>query len=41
MELVGGEGKAVKILNLIAYLDRRGYLGYLVSAVRRSRPGII
>ena len=26
--------------NLIAYLDRRGYLQYLVRAVCRARPGI-
>jgi hypothetical protein len=41
MELVGGTGKRGKVLNLINYLDRRGYLAYLVTAVRRERPGII
>jgi hypothetical protein len=41
LEIVGGEGKTIKVLNLIQYLDRRGYLGYLVAAVRRARPGII
>jgi outer membrane protein assembly factor BamB/tetratricopeptide (TPR) repeat protein len=41
LELVDGSGKPGKVLNLINYLDRRGYLAYLVSAVRRSRPGII
>jgi hypothetical protein len=41
MELVGGTGKRSKVLHLISYLDRRGYLAYLVTAVRRERPGII
>jgi len=41
LEMVGGTGKAGKTLNLIQYLDRRGYLAYLVTAVRRVRPGII
>jgi nucleoside phosphorylase len=41
LEAVGGRTKANKILNLISYLDRRGYLAYLVTAVRRSRSGII
>jgi hypothetical protein len=41
MEMVGGTGKTGKILNLIQYFDRRGYLAYLVTAVRRARPGTI
>lgn len=41
LELVGGLGKRGKVLNLIRYLERRGYLAYLVAAVRRERPGII
>jgi hypothetical protein len=41
MELVGGTGKRGKVLNLINYLDRRGYLASLVTSVRRERPGII
>jgi len=41
LEMVGGSGKAGKILKLIEYLDRRGYLSYLVDAVRKERPGII
>ncbi len=40
-EIVGGSGKPAQVLNLIQYLDRRGYLDYLVKAVRRARPGII
>jgi hypothetical protein len=40
LEIVGGSGKRAKVLNLIQYLDRRGYLGYLVQAVRSVRPGI-
>ncbi|HLB72295.1 MAG TPA: hypothetical protein VJJ51_14725, partial [Candidatus Methanoperedens sp.] len=41
LEIVGGTGKAAKVLKLIEYLDRRGFLAYLVNAVRRSRSGII
>ncbi len=41
LEMVGGGSKSAQILNLIQYLDRRGYLGYLVAAVRRERPGLI
>jgi len=41
LEMVGGEGKRAKVLNLIQYLERRGYLSYLVSAVRKARPEII
>jgi hypothetical protein len=41
LEIVGGSGKAIKVLNLIQYLDRRGHLDYLVSTVRNARPGII
>jgi hypothetical protein len=29
------------VLNLIQFLDRRGYLNYLIQAVRRARPEII
>ena len=38
LEIVGGSGKRSKVLNLIQYLDRRGYLGYLVRAVLDARP---
>ena len=41
LELVGGEGMAARAQNLINYLDRRGYLYYLMAAVRRERPGMI
>lgn len=41
MDMVGGQGKAGKILNLIEYLARRGYLPYLLRAVRQARPGLI
>ena len=40
LEMVGGSGKMGQVLNLIGYLDRRGYLGYLVEAVRQVRPDI-
>ncbi len=41
LEIVGGSSKPAQVLNLIQYLDRRGYLGYLVAAVRGERPGLI
>ena len=41
LEIVGGSGKRGKVLRLIQYLDRRGYLDYLVNAVRQLRPGSI
>jgi hypothetical protein len=41
LEMVGGSSKSAQVLNLIQYLDRRGYLSYLVKAVRATRPGII
>ncbi len=41
LEMVSGNTKQMKILKLIDYLDRKEYLGYLVDAVRRERPGII
>jgi hypothetical protein len=41
LEIVGGSGKPAKVLRLIQYLDRRGYLDYLVRAVRSARQGII
>ena len=41
LDMVGGQGKAAKVLELIEYLDRRGYLDYLVNAARRVRPGRI
>lgn len=41
LDVIEGEGKTIKTLNLIEFMDRRGYLGYLVDAVREGRPGII
>jgi hypothetical protein len=41
LEMVGGSSKSLKVLNLIGYLDRRGYLGYLADVVRQHRPGVI
>ena len=37
IEMVGGNGKPQKVLNLIEYLDRRGYLPYLVRLVAGMR----
>ena len=43
LDTVGGpaHGEEAMVLKLINYLDRRGYLSYLVNAVRRARPGAI
>jgi hypothetical protein len=41
LEMVGGTSKPSKVLNLIQHLDRRGYLQYLIGAVRQIRPGRI
>jgi hypothetical protein len=41
LEMVGGNTKPSKVLRLIDYVDRRGYLGYLVQTVRHHRPGLI
>jgi hypothetical protein len=43
LDAVGGpaQGEEAMIQKLISYLDRRGYLSYLVNAVRQTRPGII
>jgi hypothetical protein len=40
LDTVGGLSKPAKVLNLITYLDHRGYLSYLVEEVRRHRPVI-
>ena len=39
LEMVGGTTKRAIVMNLINYLDRRGYLEYLVRVVRDTRPG--
>lgn len=39
LDMVGGESKVGRVLNLIEYLDHRGYLGCLEAAARRLRPG--
>lgn len=41
IEEIGGKMKTTIIKNLVEYLDRRGYLHYLVAAVRKARPGAI
>jgi hypothetical protein len=37
-EIVGGSGKIAIVLNLITFLERRGQLGCLEAAARRTRP---
>lgn len=39
LDMVGGQGKTARVLELIEYLDRRGYLDYLVNNARQARPG--
>jgi hypothetical protein len=41
LDIIGGDSKPVRVLNLISYLDRRGYLSYLVEEIRRQRPVIM
>ena len=43
LDAVGGpaQGEEAMVQKLISYLDRRGYLSYLVNAVRQARPGVI
>jgi hypothetical protein len=41
LEITGGVSKEAKILNLIAYLDRRGQLAALAAAAQLARPGLI
>lgn len=38
LEMVGGGSKTAIVMNLIEFFDRRGYLDYLVRAVRYARP---
>ena len=38
VSMVGGSNLPAQILNLIQYLDRREYLGYLAAALRLERP---
>jgi hypothetical protein len=39
--LVGGDTSPTRALGLIEHLDRRGYLHYLIAAIRREFPGSI
>lgn len=41
LDTVGRGSEERQTLNLITYLDRRGYLSYLVNALRRERRGIL
>jgi hypothetical protein len=38
LDIVGGDSLASRSLNLLTYLERRGYLPYLERAVARMRP---
>ncbi len=41
LDIVGRGGLMITVLNLITFLDRRGYLDYLVMVVRQHRPGLV
>ena len=43
LDALGGreQGEEMLVLSLIEYLNRRGYLSYLLEAVRRERPGSV
>lgn len=43
LDVLGGraQGEEPLVNNLISFLDRRGYLSYLVDLVREARPGIV
>lgn len=41
MEMVGGQGKPVRVKRLIEYLDSRGKLAYLVRRIRKEYTGEI
>jgi hypothetical protein len=41
LDIVGGQGKGVRVKRLIEYLDHRERLAYLVRATRKEFPGEI
>ena len=41
LEMVGGNNLPIQAHNLIRYFENRGYLPYLVQAIRQARPGIM
>lgn len=41
VQMVGGGSKRAIVMNLIDFFEMRGYLDYLVRAVRNARPGRI
>jgi len=41
LEIVGGGSRMAIVMNRNEFFDRRGYLDYLVQAVRNARPGVI
>ena len=41
LDLLEGNGKVAKVQGLITYLDRRGVLNYLTTAVEQSRPNLL
>jgi hypothetical protein len=41
LDIVGGTSKEGKIINLITYLDNRGFLSLLVEAVKEERPNLL
>lgn len=41
LDYFGGTNLAARVHNLIGYLDRRGYLDYLIRAIRAEREGLV
>ncbi len=40
LDIAGGDGVEGKASNLIKYMDRRGYLAYLIKWARKERPNL-
>lgn len=41
MDIVGGNGLSIRVLNLITYLDNRGWLPYLITVIREENPNVL
>jgi hypothetical protein len=38
LDIVGGRSLVLQVQNMIAWLDRRGQLGYLIRTISERRP---
>src|SRR5439155_12053190 len=41
LDTVGGDTKAVLVLNLVEYLKRHGFVRFLLEAIDQERPGLL